>query len=187
MDDIVVLALCDEAKGLFAEFANVFATGVGKVNSAIQVTRLIHEHRPRRVINLGTAGGITVGSGIHRVNRVIQHDVNVTVLGLAPGIHINDPDSQLTLPGDGRTCASGDLFVTEPSKLRVGCDLVDMEAYSIARAARVHGLEVEIWKYISDGADSGSGDEWTRNMSRGEQLYRQVLADLGAKLVRRQE
>jgi adenosylhomocysteine nucleosidase len=137
MNDLVLFALKDEAPNLFKEYSNVHCIGVGKVNAAIHTMRLCNLYHPRRIINLGTAGGISLGHGIHRINTAWQHDVNLMALGMQPGIHFNDPESMIIMPGEGKTCASGDMFITEPNKLRVECDVVDMEAYSVAKVANL--------------------------------------------------
>lgn len=183
MNDLIVFALKDEAPDLFKEYSNVHCIGVGKVNAAINTVRLCNLYHPKRIINLGTAGGIRLGHGIHRINAVWQHDVNLMALGMQPGIHFNDPASMIIMPGEGKTCASGDIFITEPNKLRVECDVVDMEAYSVAKAANILGLDVEIWKYISDPADAGAGKTWKEQVAAGEPFYRSVLEQIGAKLI----
>jgi adenosylhomocysteine nucleosidase len=182
MNDLILFALEDEAPGLFKEYTNVHCIGVGKVNAAINTVRLCNLYHPRRIINMGTAGGITLGHGIHRINTVWQHDVNLMALGMQPGIHFNDPASMIIMPGGGKTCASGDMFITEPDKLRVECDVVDMEAYSVAKAANTLGIDIEVWKYISDPADAGAGKTWKEQVAAGEPFYRQVLDEIGAKL-----
>lgn len=184
MNDLVLFALESEAPELFKEYANVHAIGVGKVNAAINTQRLIHQYQPERVINLGTAGGVTVEGGIYRINTLWQHDVNLMPLGIKPGIHLSDPDSILSLPGEGKICASGDLFVTEPTKLRIECDIVEMEAYSIAKVCIMLGIEVEIWKYISDRANSVAGVTWQESVANGVELYKKVLVDLNVILER---
>lgn len=183
MSDLILFALIDEAPGLFKQYSNVHCIGVGKVNSAINTTILCNTYKPKRIINLGTAGGIRLGHGVHRINTVWQHDVNLMALGMQPGIHFNDPASMIIMPGVGKTCASGDMFITEPNKLRVECDVVDMEAYSVAKAANRLGIDIEVWKYISDPADTGAGTTWKEQVAAGEPFYRSVLEQIGAKLI----
>jgi adenosylhomocysteine nucleosidase len=180
--DIVVFAMRDEAPNLFKKYKNVYCIGVGKVNSAINITMMINEYKPKRVINLGTAGSIDLEPNVYRINKLIQHDVNLTAVGLAPGYHLNDTLNVIRLPGEGRTCASGDMFVTEAHKLRVHCDLVEMEAYSVAKACIINGIKCEIWKYISDKADENAGVTFNEQVAAGEELYIKVLQDLNVKL-----
>lgn len=183
MNDLVLFALDSEAPNLF-NYQNVLSVGVGKVNSAIMTMHYIRVFKPRRIINLGTAGGVSLHSGIHRVNTIIQHDVNLRPLGLEPGIHLLDDMSILKLSGEGITCASGDFFVADKEKLRVPCDVVEMEAYSIAKAAMVSGVEIEVWKYVSDVADESAGKVWQDSVSAGEEHYVRVLEELGVELVK---
>lgn len=180
--DLVLFALQDEAPNLFKEYKNVFEIGVGKVNAALHTMSLINRYGPVRIINLGTAGGITVGTGIYRINKVFQHDVNLIPLGLKPGQHLNDSDSVIELEGHGKSCGSGDMFVTDANKLRVQCDIIEMEAYSVAKAALVSKISVEIYKYITDMADTDAGKTWQQHVASGELLYRHVLKELDVKL-----
>ena len=140
MNDIILFALRAEAPTFF-RYANVFEIGVGKVNAAINTALICEKYRPKRIINLGTAGGVRLESGIFRVNHVFQHDVNLTSLGLAPGQILSDSDCFIDLPGAGHTCATGDIHVTEKHKMRLHCDLVDMECYSIAKVCLMKDIE----------------------------------------------
>lgn len=181
MNDLIVFALRAEAPTLF-NYKNVFEIGVGKVNAAINTTLLIEKYKPKRIINLGTAGGIKLLSGIHRVNYTFQHDLNLTSLGLLPGQILSDNNSFIKLNGEGHVCATGDMHVTERHKMRMDCDMVDMEAYGIAKACLLTGTSIEIWKYISDQADENAGVTWQEQVSAGENLYMKVLQDLNVTL-----
>jgi adenosylhomocysteine nucleosidase len=181
MNDLIVFALRAEAPKLF-KYKNVFEIGVGKVNAAINTTLLIEKYKPKRIINLGTAGGIKLLSGIHRVNYTFQHDLNLTSLGLLPGQILGDNNSFIKLNGEGHTCATGDMHVTERHKMRMDCDMVDMEAYGVAKACLLTGTYVEIWKYISDQADENAGTTWQQEVAAGENLYIQILKDLNVNL-----
>jgi adenosylhomocysteine nucleosidase len=183
MNDLILFAMREEAPTLFAKYRNVYCVGVGKVNSALNTMLLIQELKPNRVINLGTAGGLTVGSGIYRINYVFQHDVNLKPAGLKPGEHLNDLYSFINLGGEGKTCASGDLFVTEPNKLRIDCDIVEMEAYSIAKACLLTGTQCDIWKYISDKADENANVTWKEQVAAGEVHYYRILDELKINLL----
>jgi len=182
MNDLIVFALRDEAPNLFNKYRNVFCIGIGKVNAAINVTNLIATYNPKRVINLGTAGGITLSSGIHRVNNVIQHDVNLLAMGLEPGHIALDNINVITFEGQGYTCATGDMHVTERHKLRVNCDMVDMECFSIAKSCLMAGVSCEIYKYISDQADENAATTWKEQVAAGQDLYMKVLQDLQVTL-----
>jgi len=184
--DLILFALEEEAPTLFAKYKNVYEIGVGKVNAAINTMHLICRYGPVRIINLGTAGGITVGTGIYRINKVFQHDVNLIPLGLKPGQHLNDESSVIEFEGSGKSCASGDMFVTDASKLRLKTDIIEMEAYSVAKAGLITKTQVEIYKYITDMADTDAGKTWKEHVASGELLYKHVLDQLNVKLEEKQ-
>jgi len=181
MNDLIVFALKAEAPALF-KYSNVFEIGVGKVNAAINTSLLIKKYKPNRIINLGTAGGIKLLSGIHRVNYVFQHDLNLISLGLMPGQILSDNNSFIHLGGEGHTCATGDMHVTERHKMRMDCDMVDMESYSIAKACLLTETKCEIYKYISDQADENAGVTWQEQVAAGENFYMNVLKELETTL-----
>ena len=66
--NLILIAIKDEAPSL-ANNSSVFFTGVGKVNAAITAGELIAKYQPKRIINFGTAGGITVGTGLHECTQ----------------------------------------------------------------------------------------------------------------------
>jgi adenosylhomocysteine nucleosidase len=176
MHTIVLLALLAEAPDLASQ-PNVFFTGVGKVNAAIVASKLISEHQPTTVINFGTAGGITVQSGLHSCTRFVQRDMNCQALGFAPGVTPFESVTEIAISNQGLVCATGDSFVTgEP--LLVAADLVDMEAYAMAKACQYHNVEFLCWKYISDQADQAAHNDWNNQVSAGQSHYIQKLKQL---------
>ena len=174
MDTIILIAIPEEAPGLVRHPA-VFFTGVGKVNAAILTAVLIERHRPSTVINFGTAGGITVSSGLHQVTRFVQRDMMCNALGFEPG---QTPFEQAIAIGtDGITCSSGDSFVTDPAH-SLGADLVDMESYAMAKACAKTFTEFLCFKYVSDSADSTAPDDWKHTVAHGESHYISKLKEL---------
>jgi adenosylhomocysteine nucleosidase len=175
MNDLILMALPAEAPALAIHPA-VFFTGVGKVNAALAAARLIERHRPQRVWNFGTAGGLTVGHGLHRCTRFVQRDMQVTALGFSPGQTPFEPESALITGTGGLTCSSGDSFVTSGEDL-LGADVVEMEAYAIAKACLAAQVKFECFKFISDRADSNSSEDWQSNIRHGEAEYLRILRE----------
>ena len=173
MNDLILIALSAEAPDL-ARLPHVFETGVGKVNAALTAARLIERHKPKRIWNFGTAGGISVGSGLHYCTRFLQRDMIVTALGFRPGQTPYEENISIELGQNGLTCSSGDSFVTS-SELELPADLVDMEAYALAKACLVTKTEFHCYKFISDRADEASDTDWRSNIHRGEPLYIDLL------------
>lgn len=178
MNDIILIALREEAPRL-ALRDDVFFTGIGKVNAAAKTALLIERHQPKRIINFGTAGGITVGTGLHRVTKFVQRDMQCFKLGCLPGQTPYEPGGVvLDLGGDGLTCSTGDNFVTDPN-LEIPADLVDMESYAIAKICYQLGVEFVCHKFVSDQANQDAYQDWAEMVAAGEQYYINQLEKLG--------
>lgn len=167
--EIILIALEQEAPEM-ESWDNVFFTGVGKVNATMLATNLLDRFpHVTKVWNFGTAGGITTDQGgLHKCTKFIQRDMLCTVKGVVPGETPFDGAPAVIDFGDsGLTCSTGDNFVTDPTAPLLG-DLVDMEAYAIAKVCLRMGVEFECWKYISDKANEDGGDDWAKNVANGE-------------------
>ena len=160
-------------------YSNVFFTGVGKVNAASMTAMLIERYKPDRIINFGTAGGITVHSGLHQVSKFVQRDMVCCELGSKPGQTPFEPEDEIILDtgGNGLTCSTGDNFVTD-SNLQIPADVVDMEAYAIAKVCLKNSVEFLCYKYISDGANEDALRSWNELVSSGNQFYLDKLKTL---------
>ena len=175
MKDLILIALKDEAPDI-AYSMKVFYTGVGKVNAAMTTAELIAKYNPYRIINFGTAGGVTVKSGFHQVTKFIQRDMMCCELGGLPG-QTPFEDGVVLDFGKGLTCSTGDNFVTD-SNLLIPADVVDMEAYAIARACAKYRVEFECWKYISDQANQHAHRDWQQQVAQGQSHYISKLKEL---------
>jgi adenosylhomocysteine nucleosidase len=177
MNDIILIALREEAPRL-ALRDNVFFTGIGKVNAAAVTAELIERYHPQRIINFGTAGGITVGSGLHHVTKFVQRDMQCFKLGCLPGQTPYEPgDVVLDIGGDGLTCSTGDNFVTDPN-LEIPADLVDMESYAIAKTCHLRKVNFLCYKFVSDQANANAYQDWSEMIAAGEQYYLNQLVKL---------
>jgi adenosylhomocysteine nucleosidase len=180
MKDLILIALKQEAPDMSYSM-KVFYTGVGKVNAAMTTAELIARHNPDRVINFGTAGGITVKSGFHQVTKFVQRDMMCCELGSLPG-QTPFEDTIIIDNGHGLTCSTGDNFVTD-SNLLIPADVVDMEAYAIAKVCKKHNIEFVCYKFVSDGANEDSLNEWQSTVSQGQVHYLNKLKELNVSLV----
>lgn len=178
MGDVIIIALEQEAPDL-VQHPNVFFCGVGKINAAMTSARLIEHYNPRRVINFGTAGGITVGTGLHQATRFVQRDMQCSGLGFQVGETPYDNQGViLELDRAGLICSTGDNFVTDPN-LEIAADLVDMESYAIAKVCSATSIEFLCWKFVTDQANLDAYQDWNQMISAGQSYYCDVLDDLG--------
>ena len=163
MKTIFVAALKEETP----ELNKFHHTGVGKINASIKLMELINLHKPSQVINYGTAGSLKSEiNGLVECTTFIQHDMDARgLLNFKLGETPFDAISTITISNEGYTCGTGDSFVK--SQLEIACDIVDMEAYALAKVCKIHDIEFKCYKYISDYANDDSSYDWIANCHKG--------------------
>jgi adenosylhomocysteine nucleosidase len=179
---LIVMALPQESRGLLeGTGAEILYTGVGKVNAAAGLARRLAEMRctgagQPLVINMGTAGSRTVPAHtLVACNRFAQRDMDVSGLGLAPGVTPFDPTPSVIefpivfsqLPQ--MLCSTADSFATH--RHEVSGDVVDMEAFALARACLSENARFGCAKYITDGADSDSAAHWESALDNAARAF----------------
>tara|TARA_B100000963_G_scaffold361763_1_gene399358 strand:- start:3029 stop:3589 length:561 start_codon:yes stop_codon:yes gene_type:complete len=177
-DNIILIALEQEAPNM-AKWGNVFFTGVGKVNAGITAGKLIEKYQPKVVWNFGTAGGISVSSGIHEMKNFVQRDMLCSELGFGIGQTPFESDGIISFgdPIDDMCCSSGDNFVSGDADLGIIADVVEMEAYAIAKACKLANVDFKCYKYVSDQADENASKDWHETVADGEQFYMNTYLD----------
>ena len=167
MNKLFVAALKEETVGL-DYFHHV---GVGKINATYNLIKLINTHKPSLVINYGTAGSIKKGlSGIVECTKFYQRDMDVRgLMDLKLGETPFDNINEIIYAKNGYSCGSGDSFVQ--NKIEMDVDLVDMEAYALAKVCKFEGIKFKCFKYISDQADGHAATDWIENCKKGVKLF----------------
>jgi adenosylhomocysteine nucleosidase len=185
----VVMALPLEAQDVFAQARiPVLYTGVGKVNAAMTLIRALagHRHAGRplpRIVNFGSAGSRRFATGtVVACTAFHQRDMDVSGLGFERGATpyeavpavVEFPTPFRDLPS--AACGTGDSF--ETGERAAAFDVVDMEAYALAKVCHVEGAAFACAKFISDGADHVAAADWQANLHRAAErflaLYRQL-------------
>lgn len=166
---LLAAALEVEATHLHDLDLPVLITGVGTINAAIALTTVLSRQRPREVISVGTAGGLSVrAAGTVVIERAFCHDMDTDLLtGLighdpAPPIHLSPAYS-----GPTAVLATGDVFVSDDAarqRLALRADVVDMEGYAVASAAHALDVPVTLVKHVSDSADGDAARSWVETM-----------------------
>ena len=176
---LIVSALQKEIPKIDGELENypILFTGVGKVNATYELTKVLLRDDYDLVINYGTAAS-KVYDGLVDCTMFIQRDMDVTALGFKKGetpferssdagmidfSHIKNPIGLNTF------CYTGDTFETN---LTPYDDVVDMEAYALAKTCWKEGKDFVSYKYISDAGDA---DDWEKNCSKGIEEFKKVL------------
>ena len=173
MNKLFVAALKEETVGL-----NYFYhVGVGKINATYNLIKLIQEHKPSEIINYGTEGAIKKGlTGIVECTKFYQRDMDVrSLLDLKLGETPFDNINEIMNSEEGYSCGSGDSFVSK--KIEMDVDLVDMEAYALAKVCKLEGIDFRCFKYISDNADDDASSNWIENCKKGAKLFQNEMSE----------
>ena len=121
--------------------------------------------KPKIVINFGTAGSC---------NRELSGLIECGVFTDRDDSSRFNKDSKIITDNTLTTISTGDNFITEKSE---GCDLVDMEAYAIAKVCRISNTNFKCYKYVTDYVGSNSIQEWEDNVHKGFPLFLEKLDD----------
>ena len=179
-DILIVSALEVETQGQLEDY-RVLYTGVGKVNATFELTKVLqkaHLHymppMPKLVINYGTAGSRKIKKKqLVDCTKFIQRDMDVTGLGFMKGETPFESDPPLIIEstsefnpiGRKASCGSGDSFVED--RTNYYGEVVDMEAYALAKVCWLFDIPFISFKYITDGADEQSHEDWEKNLADG--------------------
>ena len=170
----------------------VLYTGVGRVNATGQLTERLHRSHlhylpemPKLVINYGTAGSRKIKKGqLVDCTKFIQRDMDVTGLGFMRGQTPFEDNIPIILDYDhvefnpiGRraTCGSGDNFVED--RTNYYGEVVDMEAYALAKVCYHYNVPFISFKYITDGADEQAHEDWEKNLADGIIEFKERVLD----------
>ena len=55
-------------------------------------------------------------------------------------------------------------------------DVVDMEAYAIAKVCKFENIEFKCFKYISDNADKNADNDWGKNLAKGATAFASLIS-----------
>ena len=189
---LVVMALEQEDAGAFVRAdIPVHYTGCGKINATFSLTRRLAGYVSAGralpvVVNFGTAGGKSryVGHNVE-CTTFIQRDMDATALGCAPGATPFDtvPDPLRVTAAVERlpavVCGTGDSFATASALTDI--DVVDMEAYALAKVCFLYGARFVCVKHVTDGADHEAAESWQANVSRAGLDYVDLYREIAAK------
>ena len=185
---LIVCALEVETQGQLNDY-NVLYTGVGKVNATFELTRKFGKygsHIPYDlIINYGTAGSRKIKKKtLVDCTKFIQRDMDVTGLGFMRGETPFEQDPPFVIQpqniefnpiGRNATCGSGDNFAEDKSQYYG--EVVDMEAYALAKVCYVYDVPFISFKYITDGADEQAHEDWEKNLADGIEVFKEKVLE----------
>ena len=172
----IISALVVEWENQIEEYVSF--SGVGKINATIKTLEVIEKYKPKMIINYGTAGSTKGVTGLVDCTRFTQRDIDASPLGFPKTMtpyESNVPHiinfSKIKNPINKKmSCGTGDSFVT--SDTGITTDVVDMEAYAIAKVCYLNNIDFVSYKYITDDGDA---EDWKKNCTKGIKEFKKVL------------
>ncbi len=170
----------------------IYYCGVGKVNAAHATMKAIREGATK-IINFGTAGLVCNKSieGLVEVTHIVQRDMIAepqAPRGTTPfekempsnELYPMVTDSNIILKSGSEQIirvGTGDSFVMAPDEWfnTAMVDLVDMEAYAIAKICAMEQIEFDCIKWVSDFADEDAAVTWEQNQADGASAFLDYL------------
>ena len=172
-----------------AERCDVHFIGMGKLNAFEATMRALVQGEYECVINVGTCGSFShpFGSTLYP-EAALQGDVYIDPEGLffTPAEHLGTGD-------EGCTIVSSDNFIGDDTLKRqrtllAPYDCMDMEAYAVVRAVRLHsslhGVDeptIYLAKIVSDGCDGSVGD-WESRIAQLRPTVRAAVEQIINKI-----
>jgi len=183
---LIVCALKIETQNQLEDW-NVLYTGVGRVNATYELTSHFGKYGSLipydLVINYGTAGSRKIKKKtLVDCTKFVQRDMDVTGLGFMRGETPFEADPPLMLDfgitkyntiGRRATCGSGDSFVED--RTQYYGEVVDMEAYALAKVCYLRDVPFVSFKYITDGADEQAHEDWEKNLADGIVEFKNIV------------
>jgi len=181
-DFLVSIACKEESEGLFEKFTdNIVFTGVGKINATYNLFKKLTEMKlqnkmPKYVINFGSCGSKKYRKGsLVYCNKFTQRDMDCSIFGYEKGVTPSDKFSLIlehkNLINDlpNAICGSGDNFVTTQEIEKI-VDVVEMEAYALAKVCKIENIDFLAVKYITDGLTETGGEDWNNEVRSSAQV-----------------
>ena len=158
----------------------IFQVGIGKINSAMNMVDLIHNHQPDLIINFGSCGNLKN----HKVGEVIEVGTVYNNIDARPfadyGCTPESSHCELTLSNSGIKCFTTDQiydntrtdYAEKYLEMIDKCDIVDMECYSLAYVCMKYGVDFKSYKWVSD---DGNIDTWEENAAIGFENFKKII------------
>lgn len=145
--------------------------GVGKVQSALNMFKLLSMYKPDHVVNFGSCGDLkshTPGE-VFEIGTVYDDFYGCVVPEHDP-IVVSDSSYKLFTTDTfyDKSATYSDSYQDNVSR----CDFVDMEGYSIAKVCKDAKISLSLYKWVSD---DGSREDWETNAAIGFEKFKKLF------------
>ena len=158
----------------------IYQVGIGKINSAMNLTEILYEEKPELVINFGSCGNLKD----HKVGEVMEVGTVYNNIDVRPfakyGCTPESDSCEIKLSESGINCFTTDQiydntrsdYAKKYLEMIEKCDIVDMECYALAFVCRQFGIKFNSYKWVSD---DGNIDSWEENAAVGFENFKKIL------------
>lgn len=152
------------------------------MNAAYSLSKHLAENPVRysHVINLGSTGShVFPNHSVVEASAVVQRDMDATGIGTPFGdtpfdSHPGTIECVTNFPHlKNGVCGTGDSFLQSPPP--IPCDVVNMEAYALAKVCLREQVPFTCVKYITDGADHNASNDWEENVKKAAAAFLTLL------------
>ena len=156
----------------------IFQVGIGKTNSAMNMTKIILEEKPDLVVNFGSCGNLKD----FKVGEVIEVGTTYNNIDVRPfaeyGCTPESNECEIKLSDSGVKCFSTDQIYDNSRIANADkylemidkCDIVDMECYPLAYVCKKMNISFDSYKWVSDDGDI---HKWEENAAIGFNNFRE--------------
>ena len=184
MDKIILVSATPLEHGGLKEINGypIYQVGIGKINSAMNMTELIENEKPDLVINFGSCGNLKD----YKVGEVIEVGKVYNNIDVRPfaeyGCTPETPICEIKLSDSGVKCFTTDQiydntrtdYAHKYLEMIDKCDIVDMECYSLAYVCKEYGVKFKSYKWVSDDGDI---DKWEENAAIGFENFKTIISN----------
>ena len=158
----------------------IFQVGIGKINSASNLTEILWNEEPDVVINFGSCGNLKD----FKVGEVIEVGTTYNNIDVRPfaeyGCTPETKYCEIKLSNSGVKCFTTDQiydntrtdYANKYLEMINYCDIVDMEVYALAYVCKQRNIPFYSYKWVSD---DGNIDTWEENAAIGFKNFKQVI------------
>lgn len=170
-------------------------TGVGPVEAAIVLSRALSrlegvDSLPDVIVSLGSCGSRQLEhAAVYQALSVSYRDMDASPLGFAKGVTpLLDEPAVLPLPCPvpdlpAARLSTGANVVSGAAYDAIDAEMVDMETWALARAARTFGVPLVALRGVSDGrAELRALEDWTSTLHLVDENLADALDRLAAVL-----
>lgn len=146
----------------FSDKTHLLRTGVGMQKAEEALSAYLEKYQPEKIINVGTAGSLNSDFSVGLITEPVrirnEREEEINPIPLFQNQSLFKKSILLTV---------NDAVQNQKQKKKLfnqfSADIVDMEAFALAKLSRQHNIDFHCIKIISDHADEHTIDDFKNN------------------------